>query len=227
MKVTIDPRLQLVICLLTIIMALSVDVTGSAILMVVMLGYMLIQGYYRQALHYLFLFVAFLALYYWIGHTQNQLISFIGFTAFLMLRMIPILMAGASLSMIPTGKLIASLQSLKIPQNFLITLAISLRFLPVLTKEYQTIQVAARQRGVAWSQPANWWQPLRTFEYTIVPLLFRCLTIAEELAASGTTKGITAPVKRTSYYEIKTGIWDWSVLLIFAGFLVFLIGGSY
>ena len=43
--------------------------------------------------------------------------------------------------------------------------------------------------------------PLRTFEYLLVPQLFRCVSLSAELTAAGLTKGIATKEKRTSYFD--------------------------
>jgi energy-coupling factor transport system permease protein len=44
-------------------------------------------------------------------------------------------------------------------------------------------------------------RPLAVFEYILIPLLVRCLQIADQLSVSALSRGIEAPVKRESYYE--------------------------
>jgi energy-coupling factor transport system permease protein len=50
-------------------------------------------------------------------------------------------------------------------------------------------------------------KPLAAFEYLLVPLLLRCLQIADQLSISAVSRGIETPVKRESYYTrtMKTG----------------------
>ncbi|MCR5603783.1 MAG: energy-coupling factor transporter transmembrane protein EcfT [Lachnospiraceae bacterium] len=51
----------------------------------------------------------------------------------------------------PTGKLIASLDKLKIPRTFTISLAVLFRFLPTVGMEYSAIRRAQRYREIGIS----------------------------------------------------------------------------
>ena len=51
-------------------------------------------------------------------------------------------------------------------------------------------------RGIGdtvWKQLIH---PLATIEYILIPLLMRCLKVTDELAASGTTRGLELEGKR-------------------------------
>lgn len=48
--------------------------------------------------------------------------------------------------------------------------------------------------------------PLETGEYVLIPLLLRCIQIADQLAVSAVVRGIQCPVKRSSYYGKRCGL---------------------
>ena len=45
--------------------------------------------------------------------------------------------------------------------------------------------------------------PLATIEYILIPLLMRCLKVTDELAASGTTRGLELECKRYALRPIR------------------------
>ena len=50
--------------------------------------------------------------------------------------------------------------------------------------------------------------PMDTLEYAIVPMVFRSLKIADELAASAIVRGIESPYKKESYYVSRIAALD-------------------
>lgn len=65
--------------------------------------------------------------------------------------------------------------------------------------------------------------PVVTCEYVLVPLLLRCLQIADQLSVSAIARGAQAPGVRGSYYARKMqpadflwlGIWTTGTILFF------------
>ena len=160
-----------------------------------------------------------------ISQSDHQVLKLSGFFTFLGLRFTPVILVSAILQKVPSGKLVASLQTMNMPKNIIITLAVAMRFLPIMKFEYETIQMSSQLRGLSLRQLKNWLHPLRSFEYTIIPLMMRTLKIADELAASAATKGIDYPKPRTSIYMIHITILDYIILLLFAAanIVVFMI----
>ena len=70
---------------------------------------------------------------------------------------------------------------------------------PTFKREFGYIKESMRLRGIAFT----WKKPIESFRYFIVPQLFRCTALAEEVTSAGLVKGIDANIKRTSYYEQK------------------------
>ena len=53
---------------------------------------------------------------------------------------------------------------------------------------------------------------LRMFEFRMIPLLFSCVNIGEELSAAAITRGLGGEVKRSSVIELKLGIADFFLM---------------
>lgn len=119
-----------------------------------------------------------------------------------------------------SSEILASLEKLKLPKIFVIGLTVTLRYIPTFRKEFQLIKEAMWIRGVKFSIK----DPLKTFEYLLVPQLFRCLSLSSELTAAGLTKGINAPNRRTSYFGQGFSILDFLVGITFILGQVLIIG---
>ena len=69
--------------------------------------------------------------------------------------------------------------------------------------------------------------PAATCEYVLVPLLLRCLLVADQLSVSAVSRGIQAPGIRGSYYEEKIKTADIIWLMVWtAGTVLFLMMGG-
>ncbi len=120
-----------------------------------------------------------------------------------------------------SSELLSALQRLHLPKLFIIGLMVTLRYMATFRKEFQLIKDAMKVRGVEFSFK----YPIRTFEYLVVPQLFRCLTLSNELTSASLTKGITAPCKRTSYFAQKLSLYDFSVFAVLILGYGMIIGG--
>ena len=114
----------------------------------------------------------------------------------------------------PTGKLIASLDRLKIPRAATISLAVLFRFMPTVTMEYAAIRQAQRYREIGTSVKDVFLKLPQLFEYTIVPLLIRTTKIADELTASAEVRGMKLDGEYNPYYEVKMRVFDWCIFLL-------------
>ncbi len=119
-----------------------------------------------------------------------------------------------------SSEIISALEPFHIPKSFVIALAIVVRYVPTFKKEFAYMKESMRLRGIPFSLR----NPIRSFEYFLVPQLFRCSILADEITAAGLTRGITNPVARTSYFDVRMRVNDYilSTILI-AGTGVFMI----
>ena len=96
-----------------------------------------------------------------------------------------------------TAELLSALELLPLPRSLVVAVIITLRYVPTFKREFGYIKESMRLRGIAFS----WKRPVESFRYFMVPQLFRCAALAEEVTSAGLVKGIDANIKRTSYYE--------------------------
>lgn len=142
-----------------------------------------------------------------------MLASILGVT---ILKLIPIAMVGFwVLRTTYMDDLIVALQRMGLPQAITIPLAVMFRYIPTLRIEYRQIRCAMDIRGISdtlWKRTVH---PLATIEYILVPLLMRCLKVTDELAASGTTRGLELEHKRYALRPIRFS-WPESLVSFFA-----------
>lgn len=128
-----------------------------------------------------------------------------GFTMFLVLllcgfflRLAPgIATAYYVLTTTTVNDLVAGLERMHVSQSIVIPLAVMLRFIPTLGEEINSINRAVRMRGVRLGS-----RPFAAIEYRLMPLMMCSLRIGEELSAAALTRGLGAPVSRTSISTI-------------------------
>jgi len=114
----------------------------------------------------------------------------------------------------PTGKLIASLDRLRVPRTATISLAVLFRFMPTVSIEYSAIRSAQRYREIGTSWKDFIVKPYKIFEYTLVPLLIRTTKVADELTASAEVRGMKLNGEYNPYYEVKMRAADWGALVV-------------
>nr|WP_269213790.1 energy-coupling factor transporter transmembrane component T [Schaalia sp. lx-260] len=123
--------------------------------------------------------------------------------------------AGAAwylISSTQVAHLIAALSALKIPQFFIIPLAVMLRFLPSLSVELHNIHDAMRLRGIDVSPHKIMRHPIRTAEYILVPLLTSTTRMADELSASALLRGLGRKGPHTSRITLRCSLGDIYIL---------------
>ncbi|WP_130837123.1 energy-coupling factor transporter transmembrane component T [Lachnoclostridium sp. Marseille-P6806] len=119
---------------------------------------------------------------------------------YISMQFIPcLMMASVLIGDYSPGELISALQPLHLPRSFVVSLVIVLRYIPTFRREFGYIRESMRLRGVPYSVR----RPVQSFEFFLVPQLFRCALLADEITAAGLTKGITHPGRRSSYYDVR------------------------
>ncbi len=120
------------------------------------------------------------------------------------LKLIPIMMVGLwILRTTHMDDLMVSLQRLRLPQAVTIPLVVMFRYIPTLKIEYRMIRNTMDIRGISDTLWKRITRPIATIEYILIPLLMRCLKVTDELAASGTTRGLELEQKRYALNHIR------------------------
>ncbi len=122
------------------------------------------------------------------------------------LKMIPIfLLAGWVLRTTPMDELMVALQRMRLPLSVIVPLTVVFRYIPTLKIEYRTIRNTMEIRGIWDTRWRRLRHPIKTVEYILIPLLMRCLKVADELTASGATRGIEHAGKRYGLHQVRFG----------------------
>ena len=121
------------------------------------------------------------------------------------------------LAKIPSGKLTSSLRKMPIPTRIMLVLIVMLRFAPTVLHEFGEVREAMKIRGFLKSVGNVLRHPMDTLEYAIVPMVFRSLKIADEIAASAIVRGIESPYKKESYYVSRIAALDYFLIVVSVG----------
>ncbi|AOA00225.1 energy-coupling factor transporter transmembrane protein EcfT [Carnobacterium divergens] len=211
----LDARTKALVVLVAGFFVFWVSDIGLYLLMTFLSGYLLSLGKFKAAPKFIlaFLVTDFLQRFTF-GYEESVIMATIAFFAYFQVRLIPLFMAGMVLSQTPPGELIAALQKCKVPRVVVIPLAVGLRFIPTIRQEFLMIMDVMRLRGIAPTVWNLWRHPILTFEYLLVPLVIRSLTIADDISMAAVTRGIENPGLRTSLREIKFKKADYFVITL-------------
>lgn len=140
------------------------------------------------------------------------------------LKLVPIAMMGIwILHTTHMDDLMVSLQRLRLPQSVTIPLVVMFRYIPTLKIEYRMIRNTMDIRGISDTVWKRFFHPISTTTYILIPLLMRCLKVTDELAASGTTRGLELEEKRYALNPICFSWREWMVTALGIAFLAGLL----
>ena len=220
----LDPRCK--ILLLVCIGFVSYFLAGEVVSLALMLVYGLFialgnGGKWAVKMIVTYIIVAYLnaLLRYVQVPVLSVIMSVFGVTV---LKLIPIMMMGLwILRTTYMDDLMVALQRMRLPQAVTIPLVVMFRYIPTLRIEYRQIRSTMDIRGISdtvWKRVSH---PLATIEYILIPLLMRCLKVTDELAASGTTRGLELECKR---YALRPIRFLWPEIVVSLLGILFLVG---
>lgn len=138
----------------------------------------------------------------------------------------PVFLVSWDLITTPPGELAAFLSRIHTPSPVILGLLVMFRFFPTMKSELRSVWLSMRNRGLTMPiQLAG--HPAASCEYVLVPLLLRCLQIADQLSVSAVARGAERPGKRGSYYGKRSDALDGICLALWTGATaVFLFAGG-
>ncbi|MBP3262658.1 energy-coupling factor transporter transmembrane component T [Pseudobutyrivibrio sp.] len=176
-----------------------------------------LMGRFKRLAGYLIVYGVMMGIYYITLNIKG--IQFIGLFIIVIIQSVPcIALASILISKYNSAQLLSALETMRVPRVLVVAVTITLKYIPTFRREFSYITESMRLRGIGFT----WKKPIKSFQYFIIPQLFRCAALAEEVTAAGLVKGIDAPMRRTSYYEEKATFAD---VAVFALFLTGLAGG--
>ncbi|EMP2221607.1 energy-coupling factor transporter transmembrane protein EcfT [Enterobacter hormaechei] len=116
----------------------------------------------------------------------------------------------------PPGLLIAGLNRLRVPRAVTVSLAVMLRFFPVVWEEQLAIREALRMRGLPGKGGALL-HPWKTLEYILIPLIGATIRSGDALTASALSRGLGNSAKPSSILSLKFGRADLLLMLCCTG----------
>ena len=126
------------------------------------------------------------------------------------------------------SQFIAALSALHLPLFVIIPLSVMLRFIPTVQEEWDGVRKAMAFRGISLEPGAVLRAPFKTIEYILIPLLFSCISVMDELASASLARGLDAERKRTAYETVKLRFSDYIIMLLFVGIVIYAaIGGRW
>lgn len=115
---------------------------------------------------------------------------------------------------------VSAMQKMHMPDGITISLAVVMRFFPTIKEEYAAIRDAMKMRGVMLGGG----NAAKMIEYRMIPLLFSCVNIGDELSAAAITRGLGGKAKRTSVEVLKMRGQDFALMSLFsAAVIVFVV----
>ena len=209
MGVKFDFRTKLLVIALT--MSLVAVLTSDIliyILLVCLCIYLLIQGFYRQAIKYFSVCCVFILLRLFSGGNGITFLMPEMFL-FMVLRILMMVMAAQPVFGMPPGEVVAVFKKIHAPSGIALPITFTLRFFPTIRSEFADVFSSLRLRKLL-----SWKHPLDAMEYIVTPVIFRSSRIAEELAASAESRGISNPGEHTCRRKLLFRKQDWLMCVI-------------
>ena len=114
------------------------------------------------------------------------------------------------------NQFLSAFQAMHIPTRIVIPIAVMFRFIPTVGEEWNGVRKAMAFRGMSLEPSAILRHPVKTVEHILIPLLFSCISIMEELAAAALARGMDSDKTRTSYETVRLKPYDYITMLLFA-----------
>lgn len=172
---------------------------------------LILEKKYSSALRFLLAYSAALVLmFYFLSEKSEGLIAslLIGYCGIVVQFMPALITAWYVVRTTKIGEFMSCMQKMHVPDGIAVSLAVVMRFFPTIKEEYSSINDAMRMRGVMLGGG----NVLRMFEFRMIPLLFSCVNIGEELSAAAITRGLGGETKRSSIIELKLGLADYLLM---------------
>ena len=204
----LDPRIKLIMLIVLGVVSFSVNGDIPMLLLMLAVAVFVIAGSgltWGVKMLIIYMLISYLntCLRYLTIPVLSILIGIFGVT---LLKMLPIVTLGRwVIKSTYMDELAVVLERSKMPRTVIIPFVVMFRYIPTLAIEYRLIRNTMRIRGVSDTFIKVLRHPFATVEYILIPLLMRCLKVSDELAASGTTRGMERANKRYSILEVGFG----------------------
>ncbi|MBP3296630.1 MAG: energy-coupling factor transporter transmembrane protein EcfT [Lachnospiraceae bacterium] len=231
MSAKLDPRTKLYMILIVSSVVMMSATTPflrgvRIVITLIPIALLICEKRYASALRFLVLYTAAILLTFYFlseestGVLKSLLTGYCGIVA----QFVPALIT--AWYVVRTTKIdefMSAMQKMHIPDGITISLAVVMRFFPTIAEEYRSIRDAMKMRGIAFGKGSV----TRMVEYRMIPLLFSCVNIGDELSAAAITRGLGGKVKRTSVATLKLHVSDYLMMVGFTAALVIFVFFKY
>ena len=196
---------------------MGISLTGNAMLTCVLTAacflYLAVQKNWRLMGGFALFYGILALLLYLILYHGLHMVVFSEFYVLMFWNLSPVFLVGWDLITTPPGELAAFLSRIHMPTAVILGLLVLFRFFPTMKADLKGVGRPMRNRGL--TAPARLLtHPAAYCEYVLVPMLLRCLQLADQLSVSAVARGAEAPGKRGSYHERKMDTLDWCQLVL-------------
>ncbi len=231
MDLRLDPRTKLfmifVVSAVVMMSATTPFLWGVRIAMTMIpIGLLLIEKHYATAFRFLILYSSALILNFTClseDSTGFLMAIIVGYCAIIVQFMPAMITAWYVVRTTKIDEFVSAMQKMHMPDGITISLAVVMRFFPTIKEEYAAIRDAMKMRGIMLGKG----NVVRMIEFRMIPLLFSCVNIGDELSAAAITRGLGGKVKRTSVEKLKLRAQDYMFASIFTAVAVIFVVFKY
>ncbi len=184
------------------------DLWQSAALALMAFGFLAAQGNRKLVLSYGSFYLVLSALLYLIRFHALRMVVFSEFYVLMFWNLSAVFLLAWDLITTPPGEISAFLSRLRAPSSVILGLLVVFRFFPTMRTEVRSLFQSMRNRGLTGAARLLR-HPLNSLECVLVPLLLRCLQLADQLSQSAVARGAEAPGVRGSYHGKPAKARDW------------------
>lgn len=219
MHIALDPRTKLYMILVVSMVVLMTATTpflwGVRIFMtMVPIILLFIEKKYASAIRFLIFYgLALVLTFFFLSEESSGILTaiLIGYCGIVVQFMPAMITAWYCVRTTKIDEFMSAMQKMHVPDGIAISLAVVMRFFPTIKEEYGAIRDAMKMRGISFGGG----NAVKMVEYRMIPLLFSCVNIGDELSAAAITRGLGGNVKRTSIIELKLHLLDILLMMLF------------
>lgn len=231
MQLHLDPRTKLymifVVSAVVLMTATTPFLWGVRILMtMVPFALLFLEKRYASAIRFLIFYgIALVLTFFCLSEESTGLLTaiLIGYCGIVVQFLPAMITAWYVVRTKKIGEFMSAMQRMHVPDGITISLSVVMRFFPTIKEEYIAIRDAMKMRGIAFGGG----NAVKMVEFRMIPLLFSCVNIGDELSAAAITRGLGGKVRRTSVVELKLHIQDVLMILFFTAAAVVFIVSKY
>ena len=148
------------------------------------------------------------------------------FVVMVFLRLLPgFMMAKFAINSSSMSEIASSLKKMKVPDTIVIPITVMARFFHTTKEDYRQVKDAMYLHGL--TNKRLFFQPVKLFEYRIIPLFMVLTKTADDVSVSAMTRGLKIGEARSSLSESRFGALDYFCFLLMCILTGFYLGGKY